>query len=96
MLKFVLKLLCACLAASLCSSAWASNKVVLLLPAPAVLPAFAPFELAKAEGYYAAAGLDVSFQVAKGGVDVAKQVAVGNADFGPIIAFQRPEGIGDR
>lgn len=63
----------------------AADKVTFLLPAPAALPAFAPYQLAKSEGYYAAEGLDVSFHVAKGGVDVAKQVAVGNAELGGAI-----------
>ena len=64
------------------SGAWASEKMIFLLPAPAALPAFAPYQLAKAQGYYAAEGLDVTFKVAKGGVDVATQVAVGNAELG--------------
>jgi NitT/TauT family transport system substrate-binding protein len=60
----------------------AAEKMTYLFPAPDFLPAFAPFQLAKAKGYYTDAGLDVSFQVGKGGADVAKQVAVGNADLG--------------
>ena len=75
-----------CLALAVCSSAaWGAQKVTFLLPAPAILPAFAPYQLAKAQGYYEAEGLDVQFHVVKGGVDVAKQVAVGNADIGGAI-----------
>src|SRR5690606_32334762 len=60
----------------------AAEQLTYLFPAPDFLPAFAPYQLAKARGYYADAGLDVVFQVGKGGADVAKQVAVGNADLG--------------
>jgi NitT/TauT family transport system substrate-binding protein len=60
----------------------ALEKLTYLFPAPDFLPAFSPFQIAKAKGYYKAAGLDVDFQVGKGGADVAKQVAVGNADLG--------------
>ncbi len=62
--------------------AMANEKVTYLLPAPAFLPAFGPWVVAKARGYYAADGLDVTFQAARGGVDVAKQVGVGNAVIG--------------
>ena len=75
----------------------AAEKVIYLLPAPAFLPAFAPWMLAKHKGYYAAEGLDVTFQRAKGGVDVAKQVGVGNAPIGGGIGdtsiLVRPNGI---
>jgi NitT/TauT family transport system substrate-binding protein len=59
-----------------------TEKITYLFPAPDFLPAFAPFQIAKAKGYYKAEGIDVDFQVGKGGADVAKQVAVGNADMG--------------
>ncbi len=68
------------------------EEVTYLLPAPAFLPAFGPWMLAQARGYYAHEGLKVSFVTAKGGVDVAKQVGAGNAPIGgaigdtPIIA----------
>ena len=68
------------------------EEVTYLLPAPAFLPAFGPWMLAQARGYYAQEGLKVSFVAAKGGVDVAKQVGAGNAPIGgaigdtPIIA----------
>ncbi len=77
--------------------AQAAEPVTYLLPAPAFLPAFAPWMLAKHKGYFAEEGLDVTFQSAKGGVDVAKQVGAGNAVVGggigdtPIIV--RPNGI---
>lgn len=84
----------ACLAAP---AALAQKKVTYLLPAPEFLPAFAPWQLAKHKGYYAAEGLDVAFQRAKGGVDVAKQVGVGNAPIGGGIGdtaiLVRPSGI---
>ena len=63
-------------------SAEAGQPIVYLLPAPPVLPAFAPWVLAKQLGYYAEAGYDVTFITAKGGVDVAKQVGAGNAPVG--------------
>ena len=62
--------------------AQAGQKVTYLLPAPAFLPAFGPWMLAKGKGYYAEEGLDVEFVSAKGGVDVAKQVGAGNAVIG--------------
>ena len=58
----------------------AAEAITYLFPAPDFLPAFAPFQLARARGYFAKAGLDVSFQVGKGGADVAKQVALDNVD----------------
>lgn len=63
----------------------AAEAVTYLLPAPASLPAFGPWMVAKARGYYADEGLDVTFQAAKGGVDVAKQVGAGNAPIGGAI-----------
>lgn len=59
--------------------------VLYLLPAPGSLPAFAPWMIAKQRGYFAAEGLNVTFQVARGGVDVAKQVGAGNAVVGGAI-----------
>ena len=59
-----------------------AQKVTYLLPAPAFLPAFGPWMLAKGKGYYAAEGLEVEFVTARGGVDVAKQVGAGNAVIG--------------
>ncbi len=59
--------------------------VTYLLPAPGSLPAFAPWMIAKQRGYFAAEGLNVTFQVARGGVDVAKQVGAGNAVVGGAI-----------
>ncbi len=63
----------------------AAEAVTYLLPAPPSLPAFGPWMVAKARGYYADEGLDVTFQAAKGGVDVAKQVGAGNAPIGGAI-----------
>ncbi len=58
------------------------ERVTYLLPAPIYLPAFGPWVVARERGYYAAEGLDVDFEQAKGGADVAKQVGAGNAVVG--------------
>ncbi len=71
--------------------------ITYLLPAPANLPAFGPWMIAQAKGYYEKEGLKVNFVAGRGGVDVAKQVGAGNAVIGgaigdtPIIA--RAQGI---
>src|SRR5438105_15706065 len=62
------------------------EKVTYLFPAPPILPAFGPIQLAQGKGYFTAAGLEVSFAVGRGGVDVAKQVGAGNAPLGGIVA----------
>src|SRR5205809_1675160 len=61
------------------ASSQAPEKVTYLFPAPPILPAFGPIQLAQGKGYFTAAGLEVSFAVGRGGVDVAKQVGAGNA-----------------
>jgi NitT/TauT family transport system substrate-binding protein len=66
--------------------AQAPEKVTYLFPAPPILPAFGPIQLAKGKGYFTEAGLDVSFAVGRGGIDVAKQVGAGNAPLGGIVA----------
>jgi len=66
--------------------ALAAEKVIYLFPAPPILPAFGPIQIAKGKGYYKAEGLDVEFQRGKGGVDVAKQVGAGNAHLGGGLA----------
>ena len=87
----------ASLAVPFAAGAQALQEVTYLLPAPGTLPAFGPWMLAQAKGYYKAEGLDVKFVAARGGVDVAKQVGAGNAVIGgaigdaPIIA--RAQGI---
>jgi NitT/TauT family transport system substrate-binding protein len=63
-------------------SVTAAEQLTYLFPAPDFLPAFAPFHLARARSYYAAEGLDVSFQVGRGGADVSKQVALNNVEIG--------------
>lgn len=93
--------LAACAAAALglpaLAGAQALQEVTYLLPAPGTLPAFGPWMVAQAKGYYKAEGLDVKFVTARGGVDVAKQVGAGNAVIGgaigdtPIIA--RAQGV---
>jgi NitT/TauT family transport system substrate-binding protein len=62
------------------------EKITYLFPAPPVLPAFGPIQLAQGKGYFTEAGLEVSFAVGRGGVDVAKQVGAGNAPLGGIVA----------
>src|SRR5882757_5821441 len=61
------------------------EKITYLFPAPPILPAFGPIQLAKGKGYFSEAGLEVSFAVGRGGVDVAKQVGAGNAPIGGIV-----------
>ncbi|HUK61524.1 MAG TPA: ABC transporter substrate-binding protein [Stellaceae bacterium] len=73
------------LAMALALPAHAAEKVTYLLPAPAFLPAFGPWMLAKERGYFSAEGLDVDFQAAQGGADSAKQVGAGNAVIGGAI-----------
>ncbi len=90
-------LIAATLTAGTWSGAVRAESMTYLFPAPPVLPAFGPIQLARYKGYFKAAGLSVKFAKAKGGVDVAKQVGVGNAELGggladsPIIV--RPRGI---
>src|SRR5438874_13655304 len=67
------------------TAALANEAVTYLFPAPPILPAFGPIQLAKGKGYFTQAGLDVTFAVARGGVDVAKQVGAGNAPLGGIV-----------
>jgi NitT/TauT family transport system substrate-binding protein len=70
------------LSAHAATVAGAAESVTYLFPAPPMLPAFGPIQLAKGKGYFAEAGLDVSYAVGRGGVDVAKQVGAGNAPIG--------------
>ena len=64
----------------------ANEKLTYLFPAPPLLPAFGPIQLAKGKGYFTQAGLDVNYAVGRGGVDVAKEVGAGNAPLGGIVA----------
>ncbi len=61
------------------------QEVTYLLPAPANLPAFGPWMVAQAKGYYKEEGLEIKFVTARGGVDVAKQIGAGNAVIGGAI-----------
>lgn len=63
----------------------APEEVTYLLPAPATLPAFAPWMIAQQNGYYADENIRVTFVSGKGGVDVAKQLGAGNALVGGAI-----------
>jgi NitT/TauT family transport system substrate-binding protein len=74
--------LAAAAVAGLPRSAPALERVTYLLPAPIFLPAFGPWIMARQRGYYAAEGLEVHFETARGGADVAKQVGIGNAVVG--------------
>jgi NitT/TauT family transport system substrate-binding protein len=73
------------------------REVTYLLPAPGTLPAFGPWMLAQAKGYYEQEGLKVNFVTARGGVDVAKQIGAGNAVIGGAIGdtpiIPRAQGI---
>ena len=71
---------------NLTSPARADEKITYLFPAPPLLPAFGPIQLAKGKGYFTQAGLDVTYAVGRGGVDVAKQVGAGNVPLGGIVA----------
>ena len=68
------------------SPAQADEKITYMFPAPPILPAFGPIQLAKGKGYFSQAGLDVSYAVGRGGVDVAKEVGAGNVPLGGIVA----------
>src|SRR6202167_2773483 len=68
------------------SPAQADEKITYLFPAPPLLPAFGPIQLAKGKGYFSQAGLDVSYAVGRGGVDVAKEVGAGNVPIGGMVA----------
>src|SRR6266446_6982325 len=68
------------------ASSQTPEKITYLFPAPPILPAFGPIQLAKGKGYFTEGGLDVTFAVGRGGVDVAKQVGAGNAPLGGIVA----------
>jgi NitT/TauT family transport system substrate-binding protein len=63
-------------------TASAQEAVTYLFPAPPFLPAFAPHQLAVKRGYFAANGLNVTFQTGQGGANVATQVGAGNATLG--------------
>ena len=79
------KMLAAVFAVSLAAlpqPAAALDRVTYLLPAPIYLPAFGPWIVARQHGYYAAEGLEINFETARGGADVAKQIGVGNAVIG--------------
>src|ERR1700732_3020895 len=64
----------------------ADEKITYLFPAPPILPAFGPIQIAQGKGYFSQAGLDVNYAVGRGGVDVAKQVGAGNVPLGGIVA----------
>jgi hypothetical protein len=65
MKHFVLSTLTAAALALSSHTVRAAEEVTYLFPAPDFLPAFAPFQLAKAKGYFTGAGLDVSFASAR-------------------------------
>ncbi|HYP09894.1 MAG TPA: ABC transporter substrate-binding protein, partial [Xanthobacteraceae bacterium] len=67
-------------------AARAEEKITYLFPAPPMLPAFGPIQIAKGKGYFSQLGLDVNYAVGRGGVDVAKEVGAGNVPLGGIVA----------
>src|ERR1700734_4316980 len=67
------------------SPAQADEKITYLFPAPPLLPAFGPIQLAKGKGYFSQAGLDVTFAVGRGGVDVAKEGGVVNVQNAAVV-----------
>ncbi len=75
-------LLGAALALPALHQARAQEAITYLFPAPPFLPAFVPHQLAARRGYYAAEGLNPTFQVGQGGANVATQVGAGNAALG--------------
>ena len=77
---------CVITAVALAATTAALEDVTYLFPAPPILPAFGPIQLAKGKGYFEANGLNVKFAVGRGGVDVATQVGAGNAPLGGIVA----------
>ena len=86
--RTVLKTALALMVASLGLGAQAQanlEEITYLMPAPPSLPAFAPWRIAEAKGFYAAEGLKMKWVLARGGVDVAKQVGAGNALMGGAI-----------
>jgi NitT/TauT family transport system substrate-binding protein len=66
----------------------ADEKITYLFPAPPILPAFGPIQIAKGKGYFSQAGLDVNYAVGRGGVDVAKEVGAGIVADAPIVVRQ--------
>ena len=84
-LSAVVGLAIAVVALQAATPARADEKLTYLFPAPPILPAFGPIQLAKGKGYFSQAGLDVNYAVGRGGVDVAKEVGAGNAPLGGIL-----------
>lgn len=85
MFKTAVMTLSVAIGLSLAYTAQAATDVTYLLPAPPNSPAFAPWIIAKQQGYYSSKDLNVTFIAAKGGVDVAKQIGAGNAMIGGAI-----------
>ncbi|WP_110949266.1 ABC transporter substrate-binding protein [Pseudomonas bohemica] len=85
MFKTAVMTLSVAIGLSLAYTAQAATDVTYLLPAPPNSPAFAPWIIAKQQGYYSSKALNVTFIAAKGGVDVAKQIGAGNAMIGGAI-----------
>ena len=71
--------------------------VTYLLPAPQFLVAFAPMNLADANGYFADEGIEIEFITVRGGAEVATQVGAGNAlvggGIGDTSIIVRPNGV---
>jgi len=75
----------------------AAESMTYLFPAPAFLPAFLPFQLAKKRDYFSTNNVAVTFQTGHGGADVAQQVGAGNVDLGGGVGetsmIVRPNGL---
>src|ERR1700746_735377 len=67
-------------------AARADEKITYLFPAPPILPAFGPIQIAKGKGYFSQAGLDVNYAVGRGRVDVAQEGGAGHVTLGRIAA----------
>jgi NitT/TauT family transport system substrate-binding protein len=63
-------------------SAWALEKVRVLIPVRNIDEAFSPFVVARDKGYFAAEGYDVTLIAVGGSNESAIQVAAGNAEVG--------------
>jgi NitT/TauT family transport system substrate-binding protein len=80
------------------ASAAELQSLTVLMPAPPVLPSFAPWVLAQSRGYLANQGIKVELvQLGGGGAEVAKQIGAGNAPFGyaggDVTILLRPQGV---
>lgn len=64
------------------TSAWALEKVRILIPVRSIDEAFSPFVVAKEKGYFEVEGYDVTLLAVGGSNESAMQVSAGNAEVG--------------